>query len=72
MPKEERREAMAADPVVKYRGWLIEQGHATEEELADIEARTTAEIDAAVQFALDSPQPDLSELYTDVYAEVTK
>lgn len=72
MPKEERKAAMAADPVLRYRGWLIEQGHASEDELAGIESSTTAEIDEAVQFALDSPQPELSELYTDVYAEVAK
>jgi pyruvate dehydrogenase E1 component alpha subunit len=69
-PKEERAAAMAADPVPRYRAWLLAGGHATEDELAGIEARVVAEVDDAVQFALESPPPDLSELLTDVYGEV--
>jgi TPP-dependent pyruvate/acetoin dehydrogenase alpha subunit len=72
MPKEERKAAMAADPVPRYRAWLIEHGHATEDELAAIEATTTLAIDEAVAFALESPEPDASELYTDIYAEVAR
>jgi len=68
MPKEERKAAMEADPVPRFRQWLLDEGHATDDELAAVEARITAEIDDAVQFALDSPEPDLSELYTDVFA----
>jgi pyruvate dehydrogenase E1 component alpha subunit len=70
MPKEERAAAMAADPVPRYRAWLVAEGHATEEELAAREAAIVAEVDDAVQFALDSPPPDAAELWTDVYAEV--
>jgi acetoin:2,6-dichlorophenolindophenol oxidoreductase subunit alpha len=68
MPADERAAAMEADPVPKYRQRLLDEGVATEAELADIEAKLAAEIDEAVEFALASPQPDLSELYTDVYA----
>jgi pyruvate dehydrogenase E1 component alpha subunit len=70
MPKEERKAAMAADPLPRYRQWLVDNGHATDDELAAIEAAIGAEIDDAVEFALASPFPDESELYTDVYAEV--
>jgi TPP-dependent pyruvate/acetoin dehydrogenase alpha subunit len=69
MPKEERKAAMDADPVPRYRQWLIDNGHATEDELAAIEAQKNVEIDAAVEFAVNSPEPELSELYTDIYAE---
>jgi acetoin:2,6-dichlorophenolindophenol oxidoreductase subunit alpha len=70
MPKEERRAAMAADPVPRYRAWLLAEGHTSEQELVALEAAVLAEVDDAVQFALDSPPPDPSELLTDVYAEV--
>jgi pyruvate dehydrogenase E1 component alpha subunit len=60
---------MDADPVVMYRLWLIDNGHATEEQLADMEEQLTAAIDDAVDFALNSPQPDASELYTDVFGD---
>jgi acetoin:2,6-dichlorophenolindophenol oxidoreductase subunit alpha len=70
-PKEERAAAMAADPVPRYRAWLVANGHATDEELSELEARVVAEVEDAVRFALESPPPDESELLTDVYAEVT-
>ena len=71
MPKEERKAAMAADPVVMYRAWLLDNGHATEAQLAEMEEELTAAIDDAVEFALNSPQPDASELYTDVFGDDT-
>lgn len=72
MPKEERQAAMAADPLPRYRQWLIDNGHATEDDLAAIEHQVNDEIDEAVEFALASPVPDESELYTDVFAGVSQ
>ncbi len=68
MLKGEKEAAMARDPVVRFRAWLIEQGHASEAELAQLEAAIEKEIDEAVEFALSSPQPDVSELRRDVFA----
>lgn len=70
MPADERQAAMEADPVPRYRQWLLDGGQASEDELAAIDGRIAADIDDAVRFALDAPQPDLSELTTDVFAEV--
>jgi pyruvate dehydrogenase E1 component alpha subunit len=69
MPKQEYDAALAADPVPAFRARLIAEGHASEDDLAAIEKRIEGELDEAVQFALDSPFPDLAELLTDVYAE---
>jgi len=68
MKKGEKEEAMARDPVPAWRNWLLENGHASEGELQQIEASIQRELDAAVEFALASPEPDLSELMTDVFA----
>jgi acetoin:2,6-dichlorophenolindophenol oxidoreductase subunit alpha len=68
MPKEERKAAMDADPVPRYRQWLVDNGHASDDELSSIEARLQGEIDAAAEYALAAPEPELSELTTDVYA----
>ncbi len=38
MPKEERQAAMDADPVPRYRQWLIDNGHATDDELTALES----------------------------------
>jgi pyruvate dehydrogenase E1 component alpha subunit len=60
---------MAKDPVPRFRAWLVAQGHATEGQLADMEATIALEIDEAFAFALDSPFPDVAELRRDVYAD---
>lgn len=67
IPKEEMAAAMAADPMPRFRASLIEQGHATEAMLQEIEQSVAASIEEAVQFALSSPYPDVSELDKDVY-----
>jgi acetoin:2,6-dichlorophenolindophenol oxidoreductase subunit alpha len=68
MHKGEKEAAMARDPVPAWRSWLLQNGHATESELQQIEAAIQREIDAAVEFALTSPEPDVSEMTTDVFA----
>ncbi|CAM3095747.1 thiamine pyrophosphate-dependent dehydrogenase E1 component subunit alpha [Mycobacterium intermedium] len=61
--------ARAADPVVRFREWLIDNGILTAAEVESIEAEAKAEVEAGVKFALESPPPDVSELLTDVYEE---
>lgn len=69
MRKGEKDAAMARDPVPAFRAWLIQGGHAGEAELAGLESAIEKELDAAVEFALASPNPDLAELRRDVFAE---
>jgi len=71
MDKQEKAAALAADPVPRYRARLLEAGGATEAWLAEIEAQVEKEIDEAVEFALASPYPPMSELERDVLAEET-
>ncbi len=68
IPKGEYEAAVAADPYPKYRQWLLNEGHATDEQLKSLEAQLKAEVDDAVQFAFDSPLTDPAELKRDVYA----
>jgi pyruvate dehydrogenase E1 component alpha subunit len=67
IPKEELKAAMEADPYPRFRTKLIANGISTEEELAGIEADCTAQINEAIDYALNSPFPGLDELSTDVY-----
>jgi acetoin:2,6-dichlorophenolindophenol oxidoreductase subunit alpha len=69
-PEDERSAAMAADPVPRFRAWMIAEGHLTEDDAARTEFDTAAAVDEAVEFALAAPPPNADELYTDVYAEV--
>jgi acetoin:2,6-dichlorophenolindophenol oxidoreductase subunit alpha len=68
MEKGEKEAAMARDPVVRFRNWLIQEGHATDEDLKRTESAIEKEIDAAVEFAISSPEPDVDELRRDVFA----
>lgn len=55
------------DPIGLFRTRLQTLGYATEAELDERDDQIEAEIAEAVRFAEDSPYPDASELYTDVY-----
>lgn len=69
MDKERKAEAVANDPVPRFRAKLIADGIATEEQLAAMESAIEADIDEAVEFALESPFPGIDELKRDVFAE---
>jgi len=56
------------DPLKILAGWLDEQGYADAADLDRMQASVQAEIEAGVQFALDAPFPDASEVDTHVYA----
>ncbi|WP_422059853.1 thiamine pyrophosphate-dependent dehydrogenase E1 component subunit alpha [Sphingopyxis sp.] len=68
MDPERKRAAIAADPVPRFRAWLIAQEHTTEADLAALEAAIDAEIDEAIDYALASDYPDVAELGRDVFA----
>lgn len=57
------------DPIGIYRQRLIGEGIASEAELDELDRRAELETQAAVQFAESSPEPELDELFTDIYAE---
>ena len=59
----------ARDPIKRLAAYLMEQNLATQEELKGINRRIQATIEEAVQFGLESPEPDPSELYRFVFAE---
>jgi TPP-dependent pyruvate/acetoin dehydrogenase alpha subunit len=54
------------DPIVRFRAALLESGVA-DEVIKRLELSDGADVEDAVQFALDSPLPELEEAYRDVY-----
>src|SRR5437660_7392029 len=56
------------DPIKIFTTTLKENSILTDKDIADIEARVKEEVERAVRFAEESPEPDPSELYADVYA----
>jgi pyruvate dehydrogenase E1 component alpha subunit len=55
------------EPLVRLHDRLLKRGVA-EAEMERIRGEVEAEVEAAVEFAQNSPWPDRSEAYTDVYA----
>jgi acetoin:2,6-dichlorophenolindophenol oxidoreductase subunit alpha len=68
MDKAQKKAAMEADPVPRFRARLIAEGIATEVQLEKMEAEIAADINQAIEFALASPFPGLEELTLDVFA----
>ncbi len=67
--KAEKELWFARDPIKKFSAYLIEQNLATLEDLKAIEKKIQAQVDQAVEFALESPEPDPAELYRYIFAE---
>ena len=68
-PSEEKDTWFARDPIKKLGGYLVEQELATQQELSEIEQQVQKEIDEAVEYAENSPEPDPSELHRYIFAE---
>ncbi|HYK04197.1 MAG TPA: thiamine pyrophosphate-dependent dehydrogenase E1 component subunit alpha [Thermoanaerobaculia bacterium] len=56
------------DPIVTLEQRLLDNGSIEPAELAELKASVALRIEAAAQFALESPYPGFDELTTDVYA----
>jgi pyruvate dehydrogenase E1 component alpha subunit len=65
IPKEEMAFHMAKDPMPIFRQRLLDM-QISEDTLAGIEAEIMAELDEAVEHAMSSPYPDLSEINKDI------
>ena len=57
------------DPIEQVKARVIEQKWATEDELKAIDKEVRAIVADAAEFAQNDPEPDVSELYTDILLE---
>lgn len=58
-----------SDPIDNLRHTILEGGFGTEDQLKDIDKEIKSIVTAAAEFAQQSPEPDESELYTDILKE---
>jgi len=56
------------DPIENFGKKLIERGLVNEQDLKQMDAEVKRVVVEAAEFATESPEPALSELYTDIYA----
>jgi pyruvate dehydrogenase E1 component alpha subunit len=57
------------DAIEHVRELLLQGKHATEDDLKAIDREIKEIVNASAEFAKTSPEPDLSELWTDIYAD---
>ncbi|GAB2297287.1 Pyruvate dehydrogenase E1 component subunit alpha-2, mitochondrial [Dionaea muscipula] len=57
------------DPIERVRKLILSHDLATDKELKDIEKEVRKEVDQAIAQAKESPMPDPSELFTNIYAK---
>ena len=67
--KEEKEFWLAKDPIKRFAAYLIEHELASQDELKAIDKKIQAVVEDAVQFGLESPEPDPSELRRYIFAE---
>jgi pyruvate dehydrogenase E1 component alpha subunit len=69
VPRHLWAEWAAKDPLLRLRRRMTERGWATEEETGVVEASIRQEVDAAIEWADQSPYPDPSTLLDNVYEQ---
>jgi pyruvate dehydrogenase E1 component alpha subunit len=65
--EEVQRMRSTQDPIKGLQKYIEEWGIATEEQLKEIDKKAKQEVDAAVEEAKKSAEPDLKDLWTDIY-----
>ena len=67
--KEEVNKYKAQDPILFVKEIIEKNKLATEKQFEEIAARVKATVEESIKFAEESPEPDASELYKDIYVE---
>ena len=67
--KEEEDHWRALDPLKQFRETVIPQGEITTQELDQIDKDAEQLMEDAIKFADESPMPEPTELYEDVYVQ---
>ena len=65
---EEVEERRKKDPIMRFERFLLQDIEIDEREMLQIKQKIQKEVKAATVFALESKEPSLEELFTDVYA----
>jgi len=67
--REEEAEWQERDPIPRFRQWLLAEQRFTANQLNKVDQDVEEIIDEAITFAESSPEPQLADLYADVFKE---
>lgn len=71
-PKEEQEAWLKKDPIPRFEAFLKENNVLSEKELAACVEQVMGEIKDAIQFAEESPEPDLASVVQDIYSDIVE
>ncbi len=66
-PEEEKKQAVANEPIGRFAGWLAAEGIADPQSLEEIRAGVKTEIEAAVEKAIADPEPAPEDALEDMF-----
>ena len=66
---EEVKKWQENDPIGIFNKYLLDKKIATRKQLDEIETRAEEEVNKAVEFAENSPEPEMEELFKNIYAD---
>lgn len=72
IPRDRLAQAMAADPVPRFRRHLVDTGVSTDDELVRVEEGALTEVEEALQKVMTAEAPPVEELDRDVYASAIR
>ncbi len=67
--KDELNEFKGKDPIAQVLSIIMDQGWLNEKGVEKIEAKAKEKVNESIEFAENSPLPELEELYTDIYTQ---
>ena len=67
--KEEIEEWKMKDPIPRFEKKLLQMKVLSQKKMADIHGSIDEELDAGLQFAEESPYPEMTDVTTDVYVD---
>jgi TPP-dependent pyruvate/acetoin dehydrogenase alpha subunit len=65
--REEVQKARENDPIQRYESWLLSERIMTQREVDAVKSDLERELDEAVKFAQESPEPSLEESLADIF-----
>jgi 2-oxoisovalerate dehydrogenase E1 component len=68
-PIEEREGEAKRDPIVGFAKWLVDEGHASSEDLEEMGRKIDEDLELAAEVALAAPQPAADTVRRHVYSE---
>ena len=66
--RDEEQQWQDRDPIRAFTARLVDEGTCGTDEIESVRAEVAEEVEKAVEFALASPENDMTELFRDVYA----